>query len=349
LIYVLAGPDDYSVSQALETIKREIGDADVLSMSTTVLEGQNCSFSELKVTCETIPFMSPKRLVIVNGLIGRFESQGKSRRSKSTTGRTKKSAVQDEVTAFTDFLTAGVPDSTILVLVEGIISGENPLFKAVSKKAVVKNFPLPKDADLQEWIKKKVAEEHGTIVPKAVSLLARIVGSDMWAMANEVNKLLLYSDGRTITEEDVALIVASSQHTSVFDLVDSILEFRGEQAQKILQDQFFAGVAPVYLLFMLSRQVQLIVRASEMKKNRVNNRDIQMKLGMRSEWVLRKTLDQAERYSLQRLRDVYQKILQTDIAIKTGRFAPELALNILVAELSSKSGKRNVPAATGRR
>jgi DNA polymerase III delta subunit len=34
-----------------------------------------------------------------------------------------------------------------------------------------------------------------------------------------------------------------------------------------------------------------------------------------------------------RLKEVYHQLLETDLAIKTGRYNAELALNILIAEL----------------
>ncbi|NLL90756.1 MAG: hypothetical protein GX226_06645 [Dehalococcoidales bacterium] len=38
-------------------------------------------------------------------------------------------------------------------------------------------------------------------------------------------------------------------------------------------------------------------------------------------------------YSFERLKELYHKLLDTDIAIKTGKYNDELALNILIAEM----------------
>jgi DNA polymerase III subunit delta len=339
LIHILSGQDDFTLAQALEKIKKEMGDEAILSMGTTTLEGQQLSLGELKTVCETIPFMTGKRLVIVNGLMGRFESQGKSRRPKKTTGKARTSPKTDEAEFFGEYLSGGIPDTTVLVLTEGVISVENAIFKALSGKATFRSFPLPKDVELREWVQKQVKQEGGTISPKAVQLLVRLVGSNLWAMSNEVNKLVLYTSGRKIEEEDVNALVGYTQQATVFNMVDAILEFRAEQAEQMLQNMFLSGAAPVYLLTMLSRQVQLIVRAKELGRQRFNNFEMQSKLGMNNEWVLKKTLDQAGRYSLSRLKEIYQSILETDISIKTGVYDAELALNMLVAELCHRSGK----------
>lgn len=344
MIHILSGQDDFSITQALDILKKDMGDAETLAMSTTTLEGQQLTVEELKTVCETMPFMLGKRLVIVNGLLGRYETGGRSRRQTKTARKNKK---QDEAGVFIDYLSGGIPDTTVLVLTEGVITEGNPLFAALSRKATVRSFSLPGDVKLGEWIQKRVKEEGGTISPKAVQLLTRMVGSNLWVMANEVNKLVLYAEGRKIEEEDVKAVVGVSHQTTVFNLTDAILEFRAEQAERMLQQQFLAGVAPVYLLFMLSRQVNQIVRAKELVRHRKNNREIQGILGMKSEWQVKKTLEQANRYSLPRLKEVYQKLLETDISIKTGKFDAELALNMLVAELCRRGGTQ--PSRTGTR
>jgi len=75
--------------------------------------------------------------------------------------------------------------------------------------------------------------------------------------------------------------------------------------------------------------------------------EIQSKLGVNSEYVVRKTLEQASRYSLPRLREVYHRLLETDLSIKTGKYDAELALNILVAELSRRAKTTVARSGTG--
>jgi DNA polymerase-3 subunit delta len=344
LIYILSGQDDFSIAQAFDTIKKEMGDEASLAMSTTTLDGQQVTYEELKTVCETIPFMTGKRLVIVEGLLGRFESGTKTKRQTKTTKKNKK---QEEAAVFADYLAGGIPETTVLVFIEGVVAVDNPIFKSLAGKATTRSFALPRDAKLREWIQKRVKDEGGEISPQAVHLLARLVGSNLWIMATEIEKLLLYTDGRKIEEGDVQSVVGYNQQATVFNMVDAILEFKAEQAEKMLEHLFRSGVAPVYLLFMIARQVQLIVRVKELNRKRITNREMQGKLGMSSEWVLRKTLEQASRYSLSRLKDVYRRLLDTDISIKTGKMDPELALNILVAELCRQSG--NSPARTKQR
>jgi len=329
LLYVLLGQDDFSLRQALEEIKKGVGDHDLLPADITVLEGQQLPLAQLRNICETVPFLAEKRLVIVEGLLARFEPKGKSSRRKKTTQVTNQENEYKSLAAHISKL----PESTILVLVDGRVASNNPLLTELSGKAEVKRFPLLRDTSLRQWIQKQVREEGGSISPQAVNLLAKLIGSNLWIMANEIKKLVLLTSGRRIEEEDVRTLVSYAQETNVFAMVDAILEFKPGIAEKLLQQLLREGAAPAYLLFMLSRQVHMIVRAKELRSQGKTEVELQNRLGLSSEFALRRTLEQADRYRLPRVIEVYHKLLETDLAIKTGKYDGELALNILIAEL----------------
>ncbi len=329
MVYVLLGQDDFSVHESLEEIKRGIGDEALLPANTTVLDGLKLSLAELEAICETVPFLAAKRLVIVRGLLERFESQGKPSRQKKTASAVGK---ENECQLLAARL-ARLPESTVLVLVDVKVARDNPLLRELSGKVQVSHFPLLKESELRQWIQRRVPDEGGSISPQAVNLLAKVVGNNLWIMANEINKLVLLASGRRIEEADVRAAVSYAQETNVFAVVDAILESRRGVAQKLLEQLLQAGAAPAYLLFMLSRQAQLIVRAKELRRQGEPKAEMQHRLGLTSEFALRRTLEQADKYPLPRVRELYHWLLETDLAIKTGRYEPELALNILVAEL----------------
>jgi len=329
LLYILLGQDDFSLTHSLEEIKKSIGDQTLLAANTATLDGQQVTLDQLRTVCETVPFLAERRLVIVTGLLERFEPRDKSSRRRKNTHITNQ---QDNYKSLAAYITR-IPDSTILVLIDSKVGSNNPLFKELSGKAEVKSFPLLRDAKLRQWIQRYVAKEGGSISPQAVNLIAKLVGSNLWTMANEINKLLLFTSGRCIEEKDVNMVVSCAQEANVFTMVDAILGFKAKAAEQSLQQLLQRGAAPAYLLVMLSRQVQLIVRARELINQAKPDMEIQNRLGLTAEFALRKTLEQADRYPLERLKQLYHRLLEADLSIKTGKYDAELALNILVAEL----------------
>ena len=332
MLYILTGQDDFSRAETLTEIKKGIGDPSLLAANTTILDGAQLTLEQLRSVCGTVPFLAEKRLVIIEGLLGRFEARGKPNRRQKAKVATKQPS---EYKQWLDYL-GSVPESTTVVLVEDGLKSSNPLFRELSAVAEVRFFPLLNKARLRQWVEKAVGEVEGKISPGAADLLSQVVGSDLWTMKHEISKLVLFASGRSIEEDDVKRLVSYVQQISVFNMVDAIFEFRAGAAGESFRQLLDEGAAPAYLLVMLTRQIRMIARIKGLQNQRKSEAEIQNRLGLASEFVFRKTLKQASRYPWGRIREVYHRLLETDLSIKTGKYNGELALNILIAELCQR-------------
>jgi DNA polymerase-3 subunit delta len=331
LLYILHGEDDFSLTHYLGEIKRGLGDPSMLLTNTSTFDGQKLTPGELKGVSETVPFLSEKRLVVIEGLLGRFEAKG-SPRQKKVANR----GGGDDVKSFTEAL-SNIPESTVVVLTDGKIKSTNPLLKLLPSQAEVRSFPLLKEPKLRQWVEEEVKKQGAAISGQAADLLVRLVGGNLWIMSGEIVKLSLFTGGRRIEAEDIDKVVSSAQEANVFVMVDAILDSKAGVAERLLEQLLGRGASPAYLLTMLSRQVRLIVQAKELRRQRKSDIEIQGQLGL-APFPLRKTLEQAQRYPLERLKQAYNKLLQTDLYIKRGKFEGGLALNLLVVELCARAG-----------
>jgi DNA polymerase III subunit delta len=334
LLHVFIGEDDFSLKQALEDVKKSIGDATALMSNTSAFEGKTLTPEHLRAACESMPFLAEKRLVTVEGLLEKYESKRDSSKKKSV----KQAAKIEEYISYAN-VAKNLPPFTELVIMGGNISDKNPLLQELMKITKVKVFTPLKGAQINQWIEKRVAvlAKDKKISPKAVALMARLVGSDLWTMANEVDKLVLFTGTRSIEEEDVKAVVSNAQEAGIFNMVDALIEQRIGPAQELLQQLFRQGMAPVQILVMLSRQVRIIYQVKEMRAAGKQRHEMMGKLGLNSDFILRKAWEQAERYSPARIRDVYHQLLEADISIKTGKVEGELALDILLAEMAGRT------------
>jgi DNA polymerase-3 subunit delta len=278
-----------------------------------------------------VPFLAEKRLVIVERLLERFELKAKTARKK--TNRTPEPS--EEYKKIAEGI-KHLPEFTELVITGGDVKNSNPLLREISAVGRVKAFPLLKSNQLGKWIEERVAAAGSRISPPAVTLLVRFVGSNLWIMASEVDKLTLYTGGRRIEEADVRAVVSYAREARVFAMTDTILEFRVGAAQEILQQLLKQGELPAPLLVMLSRQVRIIFLIREMRDHGKSRAEIQNKLGLAHDFLMSRAWEQSDRYTPARIREVYHRLLEADISIKTGKYDGELALNILVAELGQR-------------
>jgi DNA polymerase-3 subunit delta len=328
MLHILYGQDDFSLNQAVERIKAGLGDRETVATNTTRLEGKQLTLGELRNKCDAAPFLSPHRLIIVDGLLGRFEvkqSRPRSNKRKSRDGLGEWENLDSYIEQ--------MPETTVLVLVDEEVKGNNPLLERLSPLSEVTTFPLLKGKELKNWIRGRVKAEGGNITPQAVNVLAELIGGDLWAMNGEIQKLLLYSQGRPVSEDDVRQLVSHVQEANIFALVDAVAEGRTELAQLILHRLYDDGVPPTYILVMITRQFRLIARAKDLEKG-LSRLQIQDRLGLKASYSLDKTLGQAKLYDFEGVERAYDKLLETDLAIKTGKFSDKLALELLVTELA---------------
>jgi DNA polymerase III subunit delta len=328
MLYILYGQDDFSLNQAVTEIKAGLGDREMVATNTTNLEGQHLTLSELRNKCGAAPFLCPRRLVIVEGLLGRFEVK----QSKPRSGKGKSRNGLGEWEDLASYIKQ-MPETTVLMLVDEEVQSQNPLLKKLSPLAEVRTFPLLRGRDLKVWIQQRVKEEGGDYTPQAVNLLAELIGGDLWAMNGEIQKLLLYSQERPISEDDVRQLVSHVQEANIFALVDAVAEGRTELAQRILHRLYDEGVAPTYIMVMITRQFRLIAQARDLEKG-LSRPQIQDRLGLKSSYSLDKTLSQAKLYDFEGVKRAYDRLLETDLAIKTGQYSDKLALELLVTELA---------------
>lgn len=333
MVYIFYGTDDFSTHEALDEIKKGLGEPSMLVANTSRLEGARLRPDELESAVQSMPFFGEKRLVIIDGLLGRFEPREKRGAAK----KAAKPAKEGEVELHKHFaaLINAAPDSSVLVLMDGEVGKSNALLKEISPKANIRLFAPLKGIPLESWAKKRVAQVGGTISEEALKNLVRLVGSDLWVMKGEIEKLVLYVGGRAVEADDVKKLVGLSREASIFTLVDAIVDGRLNLANQAMNEMLESGAAPSYVLVMLARQLRLLVRAKELKNAGQSESAIQGTLGL-GDFPFRKTLEQSSRYTMMRLRDFYHSLLDTDLAIKTGRYDDELALTILVSGLCSQ-------------
>jgi len=326
LLHIIYGEDDFSVREQLSKIKADCGGAELGESNIAKFEGSKVRLNELLAACNTISFLAPKRLVVVEGLLSRFQQGGKRR-----LGKTPAPEVKDWLTLAEHV--PNMPESTVLVLIDGALNKTNQLLKKLAPVARVKECISPKGVELQNWTRARVVANGGEITPQALRLLTDLIGSNLWILASEIVKLCLYAKGRRIEVADINSLVSSARESNIFMMVDAIVESRQGIASRLMHQLLNEGAAPPYLLHMITRQFRLLIQAKILASQRMPPNTIGSKIGLTNEFVLGKTLDQARGYSLERLEKIYRKLLDTDISIKRGALEGDLALDLLVTDL----------------
>lgn len=217
---------------------------------------------------------------------------------------------------------------------------KDSLFIWLQENSTSQRFDLLKNRQLESWIKKELEKHQAEIEPAALKLLIEYVGNDLWQLSNELQKLVNYKKGAkriTIFQEDVKTLTPQKLDTNIFKTIDFIAEKQKQKAISLIHKHLQKGDSPLYLLSMITFQFRNLLVLKSRLESQSNGRMIKMstltrQLGMHP-FVVRKSLILCQKFSLEELKKIYQKIFQIDLAIKTGQIEPELALDLFIAQI----------------
>jgi DNA polymerase-3 subunit delta len=338
--YLLHGPDEFSSAEFLAGLKARLGDPAMAELNSTVFDGRSASLAEVRAIADTLPFLSACRLVIVEGwltrLLGRAEPAGDEPSDDEPSGDEARrgASAREQMSALAAYLPS-LPETTALILVEKReIPARNAVLKAAAGAgwALVKLFDLPKGEALVRWIRARAKAQGGELTLPAAQALAE-VEDDPRALGNEIAKLLTYANfSRPVELEDVQALTPAGGEAKVFDMVDAIGQRRGPAAQRELH-KLLESAEPLYALSMIVRQYRLLLQAREMLNERASEADISKTLALHP-FPTGKICAQARNYSLSDLEQIYRRLLEYEVEIKTGRIDAEAALDSLVGALT---------------
>ncbi len=330
MFYLLHGPDEFAIAEFVDALKEKMGDPAMASLNTTLFDGRSVALAELRGACDAMPFLSPRRLVIVEGWLTKLLGKTEDGEGEGTAASNK-----ETLNALAAYLPA-LPETTALVFVEKReIPERNAVLKAAASNAwgFVKFFDAPKGEALVRWIQARAKREQGEFTREAAHALAA-ADPDPRALDHEILKLLTYVDfARPVERADVEALTPAGGEARIFDLVDAIGQRRGPPAMRELH-KLLEREEPLYVLGMIVRQFRYMLLAKEMLEARASEMEIAKALGLHS-YPTEKICAQARNFSLPTLEHVYRRLLDYDTDIKTGQVESGAALDTLVASLTA--------------
>ncbi|MDQ2998728.1 MAG: DNA polymerase III subunit delta, partial [Chloroflexota bacterium] len=172
MIYLLYGPEEFARSEALAELKSAIP-SDLADLNMATLEARRFKLDALISACEAFPFLTERRLVIVQDLL-KHQKAGKER---------------DELRAYLE----RVPPTCDLVFVENEdFDKRGAIFGYLKKAATVREFLPRQGADLTRWLGQRAQMLDVKLDGPAAQRLISFAGSDGRALVNELSKLASY-------------------------------------------------------------------------------------------------------------------------------------------------------------
>ena len=316
-LYLFYGEETFLIDTYLKRIRKLLlNDGDEL-MNLDEMEGQ-VSEEAVISSAETFPFMVDKRLVIVHD--SGFFAGG-------------------ECEALCNYFPQ-VPDTTVLIFVESKVDKRSRAYKTVDKSGLAVEFTKLSEEALAKWIMIEARRRRLKMDRMTAQYFIRAAGTDMNDLSSEMEKLFSYKEGTgLVTDQDIDRIVTLSLETNIFHMMDAIGNQRVQEAYRIYRNLLKAGESEQYIFALLRRQIDLLYKTSVYRKDQYDAGEIARLMKVQP-FVARKNLQQASRFSEQKLVDAMEETLRYDTAIKNGGITPGRAIELLIAKYGSRMSAR---------
>ncbi len=326
IAYVFHGQDVPSLRDRLKRFYEAFSDPASADLNTTRLDGAVIQPGELEMAAGALPFLGEYRVVVVEDLTA-------SAGGREIIDRLPEILAELPGTARLAFVEAGLDINT-----RQPGARERALKKLVNAvehdpRGKVLSFDLPRENERPQWLQRRAKRYDAEIEMQAAYELARRIGEDLTLADTELVKLATYAGDRAITAEDVALLTPYTPEAVIFDMVDALGKRQGKTALQLLRQMLEEGQEPLGIYGMIIRQYRLLIQMKELLEKGQTSQSAARVMGLHP-FPAGKIAEQARYYSLDTLERIYRSLLDTDLDIKQGRIAPELALERLVAALA---------------
>lgn len=310
-LYLLYGEEVYLVKQNTERLKAGCVDKAMELMNLSVFEGK-ADITDIINACETLPFMSEKRMVLVKD--SKLFEQGR----------------KDDSEKIKDYL-PNLPDTTVLCFVEDKADKRSALYKAAAKIGVCEEFKFLKDNELIKWVNDKSGKK---IKPSVAEHLIHNVGTSMEALEGEIDKLLNFAEDKAeITNALVDSLCAKSPETNVFEMVEAIGAKQPAKALEIYHNMLRMKQSPVLVLKMAARQFKMILQCKYLSSKKMGSASIAEELALRP-FMVDKYLRQARNFKIQTLVSALKDCAKCDTDFKGGKISDKLGVEVIILKYS---------------
>lgn len=243
-VYLLTGEDVYRKNEVISRIKELVNPDDFNFLRTTA---DPASLSEALAQANTAPVFSNARLIVLTGL-DKLRKDAKGPRE-----------------ALIRYLENPLPTTTLVLTHNDAkkMKAEKVLSEVCADHGRVVNFDELKEATLEIWVQGKFAQKGLQAQADAVRLLCETVGNELTALANEIEKLFLYTldrENKTISPADVLACIGFSKEMGPYDLANALIACQKNTALQLVDKLLDDGEEPVAVLAKMTYPILKMAR-----------------------------------------------------------------------------------------
>ncbi|EYE88493.1 hypothetical protein Q428_07875 [Fervidicella metallireducens AeB] len=310
-VCVIGGQEKHLVKKAVDIILNKIKNFPELNVS--YFEGANVNFNEIINSCETLPFLSDKKIIYIQNI-----------------SNNALMAIGENLIEYCKNIPKGI---ILLITLEDDVDIKNKYLNVIKNIGYIIEFNQLRGDELNKFVIDMLGR-YGKLINKSelIYLLSE-TGSSLESLEMEIQKLVCYAmDEDVITKEHIDSIVTRTLESNVFKMVDCIAKKDADNALTILNNLLFQKEEHLKILAMIIRQYRLLLQTKLALVEKLNINEIKSGLKLK-DFMIQNLIRQCNIYSIQDIKNALRMCLDVDYSIKTNRISNDLALELLIVNL----------------
>ena len=186
---------------------------------------------------------------------------------------------------------------------------------------------------ISNWITSKEKQYGLKLTNNQRSVFIYDSNRDYLLIENELLKLSNFSNGQEVNEDDFNNIVSISKNYKIFDLIDAFFSSNRKDISVTINKLYLSGINVIEITNMIASEMHKILQIKFLLNEGKNNSEISKNLRISSTFYFNKLANSSRKIPIERLKIIYESLLEFDLKCKTKNFEKELELELLLLSI----------------
>ncbi|MBD1382081.1 DNA polymerase III subunit delta [Metabacillus arenae] len=320
-LFLVTGTENFLLQETTKKIVQAGLNEEEKDFNLSVHDMEETSVDVAIEDAETLPFLGEKRIVIIQNPV-------------FLTAEKKKEKIDHNLDRLIQYIQEPAPFTTMVFSAPyEKLDERKKITKLIKKQAQIVEAKNLSNNETELFIHSLAKQEGNTIESAAVLEIMFLTNGNLTAISQEMNKLCTYAGfGNDITQELTSQLVARSLEQNIFELIDKVVNKKGEKALQIFYDLLKTNEEPIKILSLITTQFRLILQTKQLSSAGYGQKQIAGNIKIHP-YRVKLALEQARLFDEEELKDIIKQLADADYELKTGKKDKKLIIELFLLKL----------------
>ncbi len=322
-VFFVDGEEKYIADRFVEYMTKKHLKGCIEEMNFHKIE-QISDLKDIEEKIVTLPFMCDVRIVVVSDFI-KIASEMLNNKEDL------------------DSFIAKVPETTVLILLNGRVDKRSIVYKYFKKKKLIVDAKRLTPEAYEAWIYDFIKNCGLSISKFDMKYLIQQLGyfnkerpKNMYDSESELKKLIgSLKERKNIERKDFEDLLKNRGETNIFKLTDSLSEAHTASALESLEILYEMGEPEIKILFMISRHFRQMMKVKSLQSSGCSKVETMKTLGIKSDFAFKKNLRYARGLEMATIGKIMELCMETELKCKSLSSQKRLAIEVLICEIGN--------------